>query len=232
MKLVTAIVKPFVLEDVKGALEQLGVLGMTVSEVQGYGRQKGHTEVYRGAEYSVDFVPKVRVEVVADDALADKVVDAVVEAARTGKIGDGKVWVTPVDSVIRVRTGERGVGRRLERSSVPGPAADALAVGPWPSDRGTSGNDAGHGHREAVRPRRRARGPRTDGHRGHDGERGLGLRPPARPHRGVPGRGLPGRLRAEGAHRGGGRRTSSSRRSSTRSSRRPAPARSGTARCG
>jgi len=108
MKLVTAIVKPFVLEDVKGALEQIGVLGMTVSEVQGYGRQKGHTEVYRGAEYSVDFVPKVRVEVVADDALADKVVDAVTEAARTGKIGDGKVWVTPVDSVIRVRTGERG----------------------------------------------------------------------------------------------------------------------------
>ena len=108
MKLVTAIVKPFVLEDVKGALEQIGVLGMTVSEVQGFGRQKGHTEVYRGAEYSVDFVPKVRVEVVADDTLADKVVDAIVEAARTGKIGDGKVWVTPVDSVIRVRTGERG----------------------------------------------------------------------------------------------------------------------------
>jgi nitrogen regulatory protein P-II 1 len=108
MKLVTAIVKPFVLEDVKGALEQIGVLGMTVSEVQGYGRQKGHTEVYRGAEYSVDFVPKVRVEVVTDDTLVDKVVDAVVEAARTGKIGDGKVWVTPVDSVIRVRTGERG----------------------------------------------------------------------------------------------------------------------------
>ena len=108
MKLITAIVKPFVLEDVKGALEQIGVLGMTVSEVQGYGRQKGHTEVYRGAEYSVDFVPKVRVEVVADDALADKVVDAVVEAARTGKIGDGKVWVSPVDTVVRVRTGERG----------------------------------------------------------------------------------------------------------------------------
>ena len=108
MKLVTAIVKPFVLEDVKGALEQIGVLGMTVSEVQGYGRQKGHTEVYRGAEYSVDFVPKVRVEVVADDILADKVVDAVVAAAHTGKIGDGKVWVTPVDTVVRVRTGERG----------------------------------------------------------------------------------------------------------------------------
>jgi nitrogen regulatory protein P-II 1 len=108
MKLVTAIVKPFVLEDVKGALEQIGVLGMTISEVQGYGRQKGHTEVYRGAEYSVDFVPKVRVEVLAEDALAEKAVDAVVEAARTGKIGDGKVWVTSVESVVRVRTGERG----------------------------------------------------------------------------------------------------------------------------
>ncbi|HVL86214.1 MAG TPA: P-II family nitrogen regulator [Pseudonocardia sp.] len=108
MKLITAIVKPFVLEDVKGALEQIGVLGMTVSEVQGYGRQKGHTEVYRGAEYSVDFVPKMRVEVLAEDLAADKVVDAVVDAARTGKIGDGKVWVTPVDAVVRVRTGERG----------------------------------------------------------------------------------------------------------------------------
>lgn len=108
MKLVTAIVKPFVLEDVKGALEQLGVLGMTVSEVQGYGRQKGHTEVYRGAEYSVDFVPKVRIEVVAEGAQADKVVDAVVEAARTGKIGDGKVWVTPIETVTRIRTGESG----------------------------------------------------------------------------------------------------------------------------
>ena len=109
MKLVTAIVKPFVLEEVKSALEQIGVLGMTVSEVQGYGRQKGHTEVYRGAEYSVDFVPKVRVEVAVDDEIADKVVDAVVAAARTGKIGDGKVWVTTVETVVRVRTGERGV---------------------------------------------------------------------------------------------------------------------------
>src|SRR5687768_11698677 len=108
MKLVTAIVKPFVLEDVKGALEQIGVLGMTVSEVQGYGRQKGHTEVYRGAEYSVDFVPKVRVEVVVDDDAADRVVDAVVAASRTGKIGDGKVWTTRVEQVVRVRTGERG----------------------------------------------------------------------------------------------------------------------------
>ncbi|HEY2206683.1 MAG TPA: P-II family nitrogen regulator [Pseudonocardia sp.] len=108
MKLVTAIIKPFVLEDVKGALEQLGVLGMTVSEVSGYGRQKGHTEVYRGAEYTVDFVPKIRVEVAVDDLVVDKVVDAVVEAARTGKIGDGKVWVTHLETVARVRTGERG----------------------------------------------------------------------------------------------------------------------------
>ena len=108
MKLITAIIKPFTLEDVKTSLEEMGVLGMTVSEVQGYGRQKGHTEVYRGAEYAVDFVPKVRVEVVVDDSAADKVVDAIVAAARTGKIGDGKVWVSPVDTVIRVRTGERG----------------------------------------------------------------------------------------------------------------------------
>ncbi len=108
MKLVTAIVKPFKLDDVKSALETLGVLGLTVSEVRGYGRQKGHTEVYRGAEYTVDLVPKVRVEVLVDDLDADKVVETVVEAARTGKIGDGKVWVTPVESVVRVRTGERG----------------------------------------------------------------------------------------------------------------------------
>ncbi|MEU4740602.1 P-II family nitrogen regulator [Actinosynnema sp. NPDC091369] len=108
MKLVTAIIKPFTLDDVKASLEQLGVLGMTVSEVQGYGRQKGHTEVYRGAEYAVDFVPKLRIEVLIDDTAVEKVLDAVVEAARTGKIGDGKVWVTPVDTVIRVRTGERG----------------------------------------------------------------------------------------------------------------------------
>lgn len=108
MKLITAIVKPFTLEDVKTALEEAGVLGMTVSEVQGYGRQKGHTEVYRGAEYSVDFVPKVRIEVVTDDAAADQIVEVIVEAARTGKIGDGKVWVSPVDTIVRVRTGERG----------------------------------------------------------------------------------------------------------------------------
>jgi nitrogen regulatory protein P-II 1 len=108
MKLVTAIIKPFTLDDVKASLEQIGVLGMTVSEVQGYGRQKGHTEVYRGAEYSVDFVPKVRVEVLVDDAAAEKTVETIVDTARTGKIGDGKVWVTPVETVVRVRTGERG----------------------------------------------------------------------------------------------------------------------------
>ncbi len=106
-KLVTAIIKPFKLDDVKAALEALGVQGMTVSEVSGFGRQKGHTEVYRGAEYTVDMVPKVRVEVLSDDGQALDVAATIVEAARTGKIGDGKVWVTPVEQVVRVRTGER-----------------------------------------------------------------------------------------------------------------------------
>jgi|SRR5205823_3246129 len=109
MMLVTAIVKPFTLGDVKAALERIGVLGMTVSEVQGYGRQKGHTEVYRGVEYAVDFVPKIRVDVLVEEAQVDKTVDALIEAARTGKIGDGKIWVTPVETVVRVRTGERGL---------------------------------------------------------------------------------------------------------------------------
>ncbi len=108
MKLITAIIKPFTLDQVKEAIEQLGVLGLTVSEVQGYGRQKGHTEVYRGAEYSVDFVAKVRVDLVVEDSVTDKVIDVIVRAARTGKIGDGKVWSTPVDTIVRVRTGERG----------------------------------------------------------------------------------------------------------------------------
>lgn len=108
MKLLTAIIKPFKLDDVKTALETFGVKGITVSEVQGFGRQKGHTEVYRGAEYTIDFVPKVRVEVLLDDLDADGAVDAVVAAAATGSIGDGKVWVTPVETVVRVRTGERG----------------------------------------------------------------------------------------------------------------------------
>jgi nitrogen regulatory protein P-II 1 len=109
VKLVTAVVKPFKLEDVKAALSTLGLAGLTVSEVQGYGRQKGHTEVYRGAEYTVDFVPKVRIDVLVDGVDVDRVVDTLVEAARTGKIGDGKVWVTSVDEVVRVRTGERGL---------------------------------------------------------------------------------------------------------------------------
>lgn len=108
MKLVTAIIKPFKLEDVKSALEGTGVHGMTVSEASGFGRQKGHTEVYRGAEYTVDLVPKVRLEVVVEDDAVDGVVDAIVSGASTGKIGDGKVWVIPVESVVRVRTGERG----------------------------------------------------------------------------------------------------------------------------
>lgn len=109
MKLVTAVIKPHQLDAVKEALHAMGVSGMTVSEVQGYGRQKGHTEVYRGAEYTVEFLPKIRIDVLIDELDADKVVEAVVNASRTGKIGDGKVWVTSVDEVVRVRTGERGL---------------------------------------------------------------------------------------------------------------------------
>ncbi|HEX4822366.1 MAG TPA: P-II family nitrogen regulator [Acidimicrobiales bacterium] len=107
MKLVTAIVKPFKLDEVKEALKASDIHGMTVTEVQGFGRQAGHTEVYRGTEYKIDFVPKARIEILADDADAAHIVDVIVSAARTGKIGDGKVWVTPVDGVVRVRTGER-----------------------------------------------------------------------------------------------------------------------------
>ena len=108
MKLVTAIIKPFKLDDVKEILRGLAVQGMTVSEVQGFGRQRGHTEVYRGTEYTVDFVPKVRVEVLVGDGDVDRVTSAIVSAARTDKIGDGKVWVTTVEQVIRIRTGEMG----------------------------------------------------------------------------------------------------------------------------
>ena len=108
MKLVVAIIKPFKLDDVKEALRGVGIQGMTVSEVRGFGRQRGHTEVYRGAEYTVDFVPKVRVEVITDDADKDRVVEAIVTAARTEKIGDGKVWVVPIEDLVRIRTGERG----------------------------------------------------------------------------------------------------------------------------
>lgn len=109
MRLITAIVKPHKLEDIKAALEAFGVAGMTVSEASGYGRQKGHTEVYRGAEYSVDLVPKARLEVIVDDADADAIVQAIVKSANTGRIGDGKVWTIPVDDIVRVRTGERGI---------------------------------------------------------------------------------------------------------------------------
>ena len=108
MKLVTAIIKPFKLEEVKEALTAIGINGLTVSEASGFGRQRGHIEVYRGAEYTVDLVPKVRVEVFVDDGVVDRVVDAIVGAARTDRIGDGKVWVVPVDRVVRVRTGEQG----------------------------------------------------------------------------------------------------------------------------
>jgi nitrogen regulatory protein P-II 1 len=108
VKLVVGIVKPFKLDDVKAAVQDLGVQGLTMTEVQGFGRQRGHTEVYRGAEYTIDFVPKVKLEILVDDADALSVAERIMEAARTGKIGDGKVWVLPVDGVYRIRTGEAG----------------------------------------------------------------------------------------------------------------------------
>lgn len=108
MKLITAIVKPFKLDDIKSAVESAGISGMTVSEASGYGRQRGHTEVYRGAEYRIDLVPKVRIELLVNDDHVEAVVDLIVSAANTNRIGDGKVWVTPIDDVVRVRTGERG----------------------------------------------------------------------------------------------------------------------------
>ncbi len=107
MKLITAIIKPFKLEDVKAALQEVGVAGMTVSEAQGFGRQSGHTEVYRGAEYTIDFVPKVRIEVLTDADRVDDLVDAIVRSSRTGNVGDGKIWVSEVEGVLRIRTGER-----------------------------------------------------------------------------------------------------------------------------
>ena len=110
MKLITAILKPSKLDEVKDALQAAGVAGMTVSEASGFGRQRGHTEVYRGAEYTVDLVPKVRVEIIVDDKDCASIVDVIVKTASTGSIGDGKVWTTPVDSIVRVRTGEQGPG--------------------------------------------------------------------------------------------------------------------------
>ena len=106
MKLIVGIIKPFKLDDVKDALKDLGVQGLTVSDVQGFGRQRGHTEVYRGAEYTIDFVPKVRIEIVADEGDVDRLVEVIASAAQTGKIGDGKVWITPVERLLRIRTGE------------------------------------------------------------------------------------------------------------------------------
>jgi nitrogen regulatory protein P-II 1 len=108
MKLIVGIVKPFKVDDVKEAVKDLGVQGLTVSEVQGFGRQRGHTEVYRGAEYTIDFVPKTRVEILVDDGDVERVVQKLIETARTGKIGDGKVWVVPVENIWRIRTGESG----------------------------------------------------------------------------------------------------------------------------
>jgi nitrogen regulatory protein P-II 1 len=108
MMLVTAVIKPFKLDDVKAALEAAGANGLTVSEAQGFGRQKGHTEVYRGAEYQVAFTPKVRIEILVNDGAVPGVIDAIAKAAKTDKIGDGKIWVTPVDTVVRIRTGESG----------------------------------------------------------------------------------------------------------------------------
>ena len=108
MKLITAIVKPAKVDDIKVALQAAGVAGMTVSETRGFGRQKGHTEIYRGAEYTVDFIPKVRIEILAEDNDAQSIVDIIVTTANTGSIGDGKLWVTSVEQVIRIRTGERG----------------------------------------------------------------------------------------------------------------------------
>jgi nitrogen regulatory protein P-II 1 len=109
MKLITAIIKPFKVDDVKSALQAVGVTGITVGEVRGFGRQGGHTETYRGAEYKIDFVPKIRFEIVVADEAVDQVVGALAEAARTGKIGDGKIWVSTIDQIVRIRTGESGV---------------------------------------------------------------------------------------------------------------------------
>ncbi len=110
MRLITAVIKPFKLDEVKAALLEAGATGMTTSEVRGFGRQRGHTEVYRGAEYVVDLIPKVRIDILVDDEDADKIIDAIVASARTGKIGDGKVWSVPVGDVVRVRTEEHGAG--------------------------------------------------------------------------------------------------------------------------
>ena len=170
MKLIVAVLKPFKLDDVKETLKNLGVQGMTLTEAQGFGRQRGHTEVYRGAEYEVDFVPKIRIEVLVDDGQVDDVVDAIVSSAATGKIGDGKVWVVPVDTVVRVRTGENAgptrcnerrvlwtVGMAGARRGAPASrhSGDSLPVGPRPQPDG--GRSAGRLVRLAGDGRRRGR---------------------------------------------------------------------------
>jgi len=108
MKLITAVIKPFKLDEVREGLAEVGITGLTVTEVKGFGRQKGHTELYRGAEYVVDFLPKLKVEAIVDDQLAETTIDTIIKCAKTGKIGDGKIWVTTIDEVIRIRTGESG----------------------------------------------------------------------------------------------------------------------------
>jgi nitrogen regulatory protein P-II 2 len=110
MKLITAIIKPFKLDDVRVAIQEVGVKGVTVTEVRGFGRQRGHTEIYRGAEYAIEFVPKTRIEIAVEDSIADQVIDAIVKAAQTGKVGDGKIFVVDLGQVIRIRTNERGAG--------------------------------------------------------------------------------------------------------------------------
>ncbi|SNZ07102.1 nitrogen regulatory protein P-II family [Persephonella hydrogeniphila] len=109
MKKIEAIIKPFKLDEVKDAISELGTFGITVTEVKGFGRQKGHTELYRGAEYVIDFLPKIKIEIVVDDSMVEKLVEAIMTAARTGKVGDGKIFITPVEDAVRIRTGERGV---------------------------------------------------------------------------------------------------------------------------
>ena len=147
MRLITAVIKPFKLDDVaKAALQAFGVHGMTVSEASGYGRQRGHTEVYRGAEYQVDLVPKVRVEVICDDEDVDDLVDVIAKAAQTGRIGDGKVWTVPVETVIRVRTGRARARRSLVRTSPPGHPGG----GTNPRGRAASRPCLNHGRRALI----------------------------------------------------------------------------------
>ena len=158
MKLVVAIIKPFKLDDVKAAVQALGVQGLTTTNVQGFGRQRGHTEVYRGAEYTVEFVPKIKVEILVDDGDAARVVETLIEAARTGSIGDGKVWTMPVEDVHRVRTGEAGSRRDLVDltvelreaafeevalgASVTSASADGRRQSPLPAGRAAAGSSA------------------------------------------------------------------------------------------